>query len=222
VTRAVRTPSRIDRDFYIPGSPPYYLAGGPDFVSEKLIAYEAGYRLRKGALFSLELSTFYNVYDDLRSIEPGPPLVIANGLEGNTYGAEAQVGYEPARWWQWRVGYAYLGKDIRVKPGSRDVNNGTAEGDDPKHRVSVQTFLQVTEKVEVDVWFRLVDRLPDYVPNVPGYATLDLQLGWEALPDLRISAVGQNLLDKQHPEFGPPAGRSEIQRGAFLKAVWAY
>ncbi len=42
VTNAARTPSRIDRNLYIPGTPPYLLAGGPDFTSEKVIAFETG------------------------------------------------------------------------------------------------------------------------------------------------------------------------------------
>src|SRR5205814_2664516 len=42
VSRAVRAPSRIDRDFYVPATPPFLLAGGPAFDSEALIAYELG------------------------------------------------------------------------------------------------------------------------------------------------------------------------------------
>ena len=33
VSRAVRTPSRIDRHFFVPGTAPFALAGGPDFES---------------------------------------------------------------------------------------------------------------------------------------------------------------------------------------------
>src|SRR3989441_12655688 len=45
VSRAVRTPSRLDRDFFLPANPPFPpLNGGPDFKSEKLIAFEIGYR----------------------------------------------------------------------------------------------------------------------------------------------------------------------------------
>ena len=46
ISRAVRTPSRIDRRLYVPGNPPYAIVGGPDFESEKLLAYELGYRLQ--------------------------------------------------------------------------------------------------------------------------------------------------------------------------------
>ena len=39
ISRAVRSPSRVDRDFFIPGQAPYLLAGGPNFLSEDLLAY---------------------------------------------------------------------------------------------------------------------------------------------------------------------------------------
>src|SRR3989442_5152609 len=36
ISRAVRTPSRIDNDFFVPGSPPFtFLQGGANFVSEE-------------------------------------------------------------------------------------------------------------------------------------------------------------------------------------------
>src|SRR5207245_8979675 len=45
ISRVVRTPSRLDRELFAPGSPPFFLLdGGPNFTSEKLIAYEIGYR----------------------------------------------------------------------------------------------------------------------------------------------------------------------------------
>jgi len=46
VSRAVRTPSRIDRDFYVSQNPPFLLAGGPNFGSEKLLTFEWGYNAR--------------------------------------------------------------------------------------------------------------------------------------------------------------------------------
>src|SRR5688572_17705300 len=44
ISRALRTPSRIDRETFAPTLPPFAIAGGPNFESEKLLAYELGYR----------------------------------------------------------------------------------------------------------------------------------------------------------------------------------
>src|SRR4029078_3919759 len=65
VSRAVRTPTRFDTDirFCPPGLP---IGGSPHFLSENVIAYEVGYR--SGAQrVSYDISTFFNVYDNLRS-----------------------------------------------------------------------------------------------------------------------------------------------------------
>ncbi len=91
VSRAVRTPSRIDHDL-TQATPPYLglLYGSPDFRSEKLIAYELGYRAQSTASLSTSVSAFYNVYKDVRSTSITPdtilPFVFANNLAGHTWG----------------------------------------------------------------------------------------------------------------------------------------
>src|SRR2546421_5354431 len=50
VSRALRSPSRIDRELFAPAQPPYFLAGGPGFHSEEELAYELGYRHQEGSL----------------------------------------------------------------------------------------------------------------------------------------------------------------------------
>src|SRR6185436_8697634 len=113
VSRAVRTPSRIDRDFFVPiaaGSSSYLLAGGPGFTSENVKAYEVGYRTEPHDRVSLTVATFYNDYGRIRSIEqltpPAPtPVVFGNGQGGHAYGAELTGEYRPAEWWRLRSGY---------------------------------------------------------------------------------------------------------------------
>src|SRR5690606_9800932 len=43
-SRVVRSPSRIDVDYYLPGIPPHILAGGPEFEAEVANVYEIGCR----------------------------------------------------------------------------------------------------------------------------------------------------------------------------------
>ncbi|HEX4602217.1 MAG TPA: TonB-dependent receptor, partial [Gemmatimonadales bacterium] len=68
VSRALRTPSRIDRELFAPSQPPYILEGGPNFHSEQELAYELGYRHQARAL-ALAVATFYSHYTGLRSLE---------------------------------------------------------------------------------------------------------------------------------------------------------
>ena len=71
-SRALRTPSRVDREFFVPGQAPYVIAGGPDFDSEEELAYELGYRHQSGSV-ALSVATFYNRYSGLRSLEQVSP-----------------------------------------------------------------------------------------------------------------------------------------------------
>src|SRR5439155_22291491 len=112
---------------------------GPKFVSEELLAYELGYRVRPIDPLSFSLAAFYNDYDNLRSLEPGPPLTIGNGLEGEAYGAELAGSYQMTSWWRWQAGYTYLQEQIRLKPGSRDFNQARGEGSDPGNPFSVRS-----------------------------------------------------------------------------------
>ena len=87
VSRAVRTPSRVDRDIYEPNPPPAVLEGSSNFKSETVIAYEVGYRAALGPNVSGSLSVFYNDYSDIRSLGYTPvtilPLLFQNSLEGD-------------------------------------------------------------------------------------------------------------------------------------------
>jgi iron complex outermembrane receptor protein len=72
-SRAVRAPSRVDREFVSPASPPHiFLAGGPDFDSEVAHVYEVGYRDQITPSISFSLTGFHHDYGGLRSLEPSP------------------------------------------------------------------------------------------------------------------------------------------------------
>jgi iron complex outermembrane recepter protein len=224
VSRAVRTPARIDRDFYlflVPSLP--LIAGGDSFRSETMIAYELGWRLRPVDKLSISLSTFYNKYDDIRSAKPGPPpfgipITFGNGVKGNTYGSELSASYQATGWWRLRGGYTFLKKDLRIKPGNKDLNGATAESDDPEHQFLIQSNMDLPDRIELGWVLRYVGKLPN--PHVPGYTGLDIRIGWKLTRALELDVVGQDLLDSPHPEFMPssPSPR-EIEHSIYGKIV---
>src|SRR6266566_1292907 len=226
ISRAVRTPSRIDTDFFVPANPPFALAGGPKFVSEELLAYELGYRVRPIDQLSFSLATFYNDYSNLRSLEPGPPIIIGNGLKGETYGAELAGSYQTTSWWRWQAGYTYLQEHIRLKSGSMDFNQGRGEGSDPQNQFSIRSSMDLPGRLTLDAALRYVDVLHNIANGVrgtvPSYVELDARLSWTPIENLELSVVGQNLLHSEHPEFGFPTSRHEIQRGGFVKVTWRF
>lgn len=224
ISRASRTPARIDRDFYLNLTPQIGLIAGGDFQSEDLVAYEIGWRMQPHSTLSLSLSGFYNEYDNLRSVEPGPaplfvPLTFGNGVKGDTYGIEAAATWQVLDAWRLRGGYTYFDKHLRVKAGSEDLNNASVESNDPRNQVVIQSLIDLTDTVQLDAAVRYVDALPD--PHVPSYVAVDLRVAWHLGRHLELSLVGQNLFDERHLEFVPssPSAR-EIERSVYGRVAW--
>jgi iron complex outermembrane receptor protein len=171
----------------------------------------------------VSISTFYNVYDDLRSIEPtsgGLPLVIGNKMEGSTYGVEMWGSYRVLDWWRVSAGYNYLNKNLRLKRGSGDTTGVRGAGNDPEHQFSARSAMNLPYNLELDLAARWIDRLP--APNVPSYVALDARLGWHVSKALELSLAGFNLTDRRHPEFGTVATRSELGRTFYLRLRWGF
>jgi iron complex outermembrane receptor protein len=224
VSRAVRTPARLDRDFFLYAAPSVPFIIGSDLQSEELLATELGWRLQAHARVSLSLSTFYNDYDNVRTAEPGPPpaglpITLANGLRGHTYGAEMAAVYQVSDHWRLRGGYTFLKKELSLKPGSNDLNGGSAESNDPQHQFLIQSSADLPGRIELGSVLRYVGALPK--PQVPSYADLDLRLAWKPMGRLELAVVGQNLLHGEHVEFIPssPSPR-RVERGVYGKITW--
>ena len=233
VSRAVRTPSRIDRDIQEPSPEfgPVLAQGRSTFTSETLIAYELGYRAQFDKKADASISAFYNDYNNLRSSSFSPndimPFFFANNLYGHTYGIEVSSNYQVCDWWRLHAGYDLLEEHIRVKPGQMDLNNGLDETCDPKHQFSIRSSMDLFKNVELDAGLRWVDTLHNnngpVVGTVPSYFELDIRLSWHPTERLEFSVVGQNLLHSQHPEYGfPSPTREEIVRSVYGKVAWHF
>jgi iron complex outermembrane receptor protein len=224
VSRALRTPSRIDRELFAPGQPPYLIAGGPDFRSEEALAYELGYRHQQGTL-ALSLATFYNRYHGLRSLEqvnpPAPfPVVIGNGQDGESYGAEVTADKWVTDAWRLRAGYTELRVHIWPRPGSTDTTRGATESRTPDRQFFFHSSGDLPGKLRLDAGFRYVADIVNQ--QLPAYAELNAKLTWQPATTLGLSVVGQNLLHRRHAEFGAPAARRGIDRGVYGLVEWRF
>ncbi|TFW03239.1 TonB-dependent receptor [Oxalobacteraceae bacterium OM1] len=229
LSRAVRAPSRIDRDFFSPtnprvvnGVPQYAIAGGPDFRSEIANVLEAGWRAQPSAAFSYSATAYYSRFTRLRTLEPnpnGPGSVFSNQAEGSNRGVELWGTWQAAPSWRLSGGAVVQRVSVNLLPGSRDAagNSGLANND-PSQFWLLRSSYDLSAGKEVDLSLRHTGSLPQ--PVVPGYTTLDARFGWKIRPDLELSLIGQNLLDSSHPEFGAAAGRPEFERSVFVKLVW--
>jgi iron complex outermembrane receptor protein len=222
ISRAVRTPSRLDLELVAPG----LFIGGPDFRSEKLIAYEAGYRGRLSADTSVSVSLYYNRYDDIRTTQLSAtsgflPLSFGNGLEGEGYGVEAWAEHQVLPWWRLSPGVNFLRKNLHLKPGATDISNGQSLGADPAYQVFLRSYMDLPGNVELNVSLRAVDKVSK--AEIPGYVEADVQLGWHVTDDLELTLTGTNLLHDHHPETAAasPPDR-EIPRSVYAGVRWKF
>jgi iron complex outermembrane receptor protein len=223
VSRAVRTPSRIDTEFFAQ-SGPITLVGNEDFHSEELTAYEIGYRADPTTNVSFSVSTFYNVYDELRTIELSPggtlPLILGNKMRGEAYGVEFWGNYRVNDWWRLSAGYNYLKKDLELASDSTDTLSLDAAETDPRYQFSLRSSMNLAPNVEFDVALRSIGGIS--VGDVPSYTALDARIGWAITKGIALSVSGFNLLDRKHPEFGNATTRSEFKRNVYLEMSWRF
>ncbi len=214
VSRAVRSPTPFDEDVVETIGQTVILTALSGFRSEKLTAYELGTRLVVSPRASLSVSTFYNVYDDLRSVEPAPggflPLRWGNGIEGHSYGLDAWADIRVADWWRLKPGYSLLIQKFHFKPDAVPLLGVSQAGNDPKHRATLRSSMDIGPEVNVDFDLRYVSALPD--PHVPAYVELGARLGWQFDDRAELSVSGFNLLHSRHQELpvsqATPLGRS--------------
>lgn len=241
VSRATRTPSRFEdggrinlSSFQPPASPPILLSLFPaeELESEKLIAYEAGYRIEPVNRLSLDLAVFYNRYEDLSTYVTGanqfettpPPGHVLIPLEnrfdqsGETHGAEFQAQWQATDAWRLMAGYTWLQMNVE----------DAIDSDSPAHQFNIRSHLDITPDLELNGAIYFVDSTshPSAATPVdtPGYLRFDLGLTWRPTTSLELAVWGQNLLESRHSEFFSfhTSAVAEVPRAVYGKLTWKF
>ena len=251
VSRAVRTPALTEEGLQLnegivpantaPFNSPLPVIeavfGSPQFGSEDLIAYEAGYRVQATSSFSLDLATFYNYYTNLRSAEPGAPIIgggpvpsyvvlpfiASNKMSGGTWGVEPFAEWRILPRWKLLGSYSFLQMNIHKDLGSLDPTADLPNGANPRNQYYVRSSLDLPMHIEQDLMLRYVDKLPSL--NIPSYYSLDLHVGWKPIPQVQLSFGGQDLLNSQHLEFIPEFINTlptQVRRSWFGSVSWSF
>jgi len=239
VTRAVKTPSRYDRN----SSPSWgVFSMGPATISqeaygyrnmdpEEVLAYELGYRAKATDKLILDVTGFFNDYEEIQAAErtaniamPGYtiwPNMMGNNMHGETYGFEMAATYQATQNWRLNAGYTFL--QMQLHPDKPGVTRDAAEeGQSPHNQFHLRSRYDLCDDLELDFSLNYVDNLPE--GNIPHYLRFDARLGWHLTENLELSVVGQNLFDSRHPEFGGEAGQTstEAEQGAYLKLTYRF
>ena len=249
VSRAERSPTR--RDIGLDASLAVFpdpagsntpveviILGNPKFISEHVLAYEAGFRAQPSARVSADLSAFFNRYDHLQTVEPGTevfeptpaparfviPMVFGNLMHGSTEGAEFSVNLKLTDRWTLSPGYAFLEMHLHTAPSSLDTTSvAENQGASPQHQAQLRSHMELTHGLSWDASAYFVSRLP--IQGVPSYTRIDTQLVWKFAERAEISVVGQNLLQNDHLESMDQltvVNSSLIKRDAYAKFTWRF
>lgn len=245
VSRAVRTPSRAESDVTINlgagidaqgGVVVQRFEGSDDFDSEILIAYEVGYRWQVKQSLSFDLATYYNDYDQIRTVESkrNPfyefgetpvlviPAVFDNEAEGESYGFEIQSTWQPIDSLKFIGSYSFIDLDLDYKSGS--VRAGQTLGSEdyaPTHQFQLRNYWDLQADLSLNSEFYYVSDLGG--GTIDSYIRIDMQLSWQASDNLRLTVGGENLFGPSHQEFFNSQANiiaSQVPRTYWLKATF--
>ncbi|MCP4753846.1 MAG: TonB-dependent receptor, partial [Proteobacteria bacterium] len=241
VSRAIRTPARSNDDIHmsiaiLPGNMLMAIFGDKDFDSEKLIAYELGYRFEPKGHLSIDIAAFYNTYDNLITYEAGVPfmefspsphlvipLIMDNKMDGNTYGVEVATKWDIMDKWRLSAGYTFLQIQLHADSSSSATDPEAAEGNSPHNQFRLQSYMSLPYGFEFDQMLYYVDNIENQ--DVDKYIRIDLRLGWKPSDNIELAVIGQNLFDPQHPEYTSSSGgitTTEVERSVYGKITWKF
>ena len=235
VTRAVRTPSRIDENLQltalVQAAPAVFacICDNGQVASETLLGYEAGYRKLVTSSFYVDVAAFHNKYNDLVSYgdesistvaSPPPPYTLislraVNGIMGSSNGGEISPDWKATHWMDFKATYSYVSLNFLDKPTHTKTSQVSSyEGSSPHNEATAQILFHLPKGLEFDPTYRYVGALPALAVNA--YHTADARLGWHFAKEFEFSVTGQNLFQPRHSEFGPVL----VERSAYAQITW--
>ncbi len=173
--------------------------------TEKLIAYELGWREVVNEQLFIDLDLFVHEYNDVlvpvnqAAVPQEDGLAFtsfySNELEWDSHGAELAINWQPQHDLQVQAAYHYLHRNIPQD----DLRTA------PEHYLSLRTQWQWNPHWHFDTWWRYNSRVSGGDPTsgdtpMAEYVEFDARLAWQVDKRLELSLVGRNLLHKEHDE----------------------
>lgn len=249
LSRAVRTPSRAERDADLQlgvlpaaaGQPPVLLQltrSGSEQRSERVTAFELGYRQQLRPNLALDVALFHNNYQRLLMphlgavrFEPLPlPHVVQDlgfgfDARARAWGGELALDWRPSREWRLRFDYTLLHVAIGTH-GADPISSLQAqrlERSAPRQQFGLRASWSAGVH-DIDLALRHVGTISGEQGMLPSYEALDARYAWRATPTLTLSLVGRSLLGR-HQEGVAELLRSQplsVPRSLYLQALWTF
>jgi len=174
-----------------------------DDVEESVInTYELGYRQQLfDGRFIMDHAIFYDDY-----MKKGPDGTSFKEL----YGYEVDFKLAILESWRTELSYAYHYGSILAGADTNLLENL------PKHTISASSLYTYKKDTDFDVLYYFLDK----TKNIGSYSRVDVRIEHRPMQNMRLSLVGQNLLESEHTEstFDTTKGNSSVQR-AFIGKI---
>jgi iron complex outermembrane receptor protein len=198
--------------------------GNADLKPEIVRAYEAGYRTQPTEKLTLDLTTFYNQYNqlialDTSSIMQTGSLTADNEGRAHSYGVELAANYKVNSAWRLAASYTFFNSHLEVSRASIS-SPGNDPDTSPKNQFQLHSYYDLSRNLDLNTSAYYVDSMPGVRP----YIRLDLGVNWRLGKGLELGVTGQNLLQSHHTEFfqqGITQGQ-EIPRSVLLHLSYAF
>ncbi|HEY2844073.1 MAG TPA: TonB-dependent receptor, partial [Bryobacteraceae bacterium] len=243
--RAIRQPAPLDENVHVEAAVVplandsfgvVELSGNPDLRAETVRDFELGYRNQLHRKISLDVSTFFSNYTDLRTTEPGvpyfsltpgPPHLVIPETWGNlararNHGAEVSMTLDVTSRWRLTPGFSLLHMNLTPDRASGDSTVAGTPGYSPKHQAQLRSSVKLGHHLDWDTSAYFVGVLSN--GPVPAYTRLDTHLGWTMGESTYFSISGQNLLTPHHLEFlnGSLVQPTQVERSVVGKVTWRF
>lgn len=222
ISRAVRTPTRVDNDFMIhyissPGPALPFKAevlGSDDFESEEVLSVEIGSRIRPSAAFYWDVTAFYNKYSNLRGTQMGTPYMsgaptphivvpyqLVNNRRGQTGGIEAAFAYKPNSRLRLDGGAAFFTESYNDSGIVNGVDLGLlveGRGATPSRSLTLRGQYLLSDRLTLDL--SLLHSAGITRLNRPNWTRIDAQIAWNPTLDLTFFLGGADLFGSSRVE----------------------
>lgn len=249
VSRAVRTPSRVESGinayYYTmlaPDTNPilFFMTGNSEYKAEELTAYEVGYRIQPAQTLSFDVTGFYNVYKNIRTIEPQPmvysdtpfphyelDMLFDNKGSAVGRGAEALINWRASDKWFLTASGSWLAMSTETAPDSLDDTVHFFATVSPKYQYSLRSYADLSDKLAFNALAYWVGPTQSHgigfdALDVPAYTRLDLNLIWKPNRNMDVSIGARNAFSSGHLETGTIFGElpTYIEPSYYAKATW--
>jgi len=259
IARAVRTPNWIEQNVQFQGylSPPLdptqpvspvnpvaliSINGNPRMTTEKLLAFQLGWRANWQRTFDTDLNLYYYNYDDVRSYNNGSlrmdtlfsgyvvlPIKIENYGFSKIYGGELSANWQVSDAWKLRASYSYSREEIGISDTSPSITYVTSAGNYPVNNASLWSQLQLASDWTLDLNWRFVGGKSNSVFSyntlpTKSYHELDARLAWQLSKDVEFALIGRNLLESVHFEANSyyQSIATGVQREVYFSVKWQF